>query len=136
MNCFMILNERMLIKLTKGETKLVIWPTFEYQRRICVCLNKEYDQDFVDWGPQATKDLRLFGKTHLKAAANSYLIKASGKSETCKSCERSKAKLKKANTLWDGSSNVQGERLNVDITSKKVRVLEDPSSWHSLWMIK
>jgi hypothetical protein len=59
----------------------------------------------------------------LKATANAYGIKVFEKLEACESCPIFKAKQKKINSLWIGSSNTPGERLYVNISPIKMRSL-------------
>jgi hypothetical protein len=60
------------------------------------------------------------GETHLNSTANAFRIKVFGKLEVCASCAINKAKKKKTNKAWTGSSNILGEGLYVDISSKSM----------------
>jgi hypothetical protein len=78
---------------------------------------------------KVNKILGRFGKAHLKATANAYGIKVSGKLEACKSFAISKAKQKKTNKVGTKSSNVSRGIHYVDISLIKVERFGGAKFW-------
>jgi hypothetical protein len=141
MNGFMIGNEGVMIKLTKGETTLVFdqylntkggflsgikmipvlnqVPNTVFRLKIMiktlsVAINKLH------------KILGYSGETHVKANTNAHGIKVFGKLEACKSCAISKSKQENTNKVFFGSRNTLREIL-------WMRVLEEQCSGPLLW---
>jgi hypothetical protein len=68
-------------------------------------------------------------ETYLKAIANAYGVKVFGKLAACESCAISNANQKKTNKVWNGTSNVPGERSYVDISSIKDESVGGAKFW-------
>jgi hypothetical protein len=126
MNGFMIGNEGLLIKLTKGETKLVFDQRLNTKEgflsgiKMVSVLNQVDNTDIETKKMIKNMSLEInkihkilghCGETHLKATDNAYGIKVFGKLEAFQSYARSKAKQKETNMIRIGSRKVPGERL-------------------------
>jgi hypothetical protein len=99
-------------------------------------LNQVYDTVFGSKRMNKTKSIKInklqkildhCGETHLKAPTSAYGIKVFGRLEASESCIFNKEKKRKTKKLWTGSRNDSGERLHVDISLIRVRILEEPS---------
>jgi hypothetical protein len=145
MNGFMIGNEGLLIKLTKGETTLMLdqrlstkgrfvsgikmVPVFNQVANTVFETEKMIKAMSVEIN-KLHKILDHCGENHLKATANDYGSKVFGKLETYEPCDISKVKKKKTNKVWTGSSNVPGERLYLDISSIKDESFGGAKFWN------
>jgi flagellar biosynthesis GTPase FlhF len=117
---------REIVKLKKGENKLVLGQRLITKGGFVSSINMVPDLNQMANNIVESKSMiknisveikKLHkilgnrGENYLKATANAYEVKLLGKIEACESCALSKAKQKKTNKIWNGSSNIPGERL-------------------------
>jgi hypothetical protein len=63
------------------------------------------------------------GEASARLTGKALGYEVTGKFEVCESCAIGKAKQKSVNKDWKGGSNIPGERLYVDISSIRAKVL-------------
>jgi hypothetical protein len=144
MNVFMIGNEGVLIKLTKGETTLVfdqslnIRGVFVSGIKMVTVLNKVANtvvetKNIIKTVSVETKKIqKILGhrrEIHSKATANAYGIKVFRKLEACESCAMIKERQTKTSKVWNVSSNVPGERLYVNFSLIKGQSFGGAKFW-------